>query len=172
MRQPTFTVKAILQHSKNAATIFIMSIPLIFSRRAENHPTDGLVSVESSKFGEYKGNCVDASLSPFANSRFCNNQKEKSPHLRILFATVRRPEQPRILADTQCPHGLARHYCRIHTNFKNKKHRIAIRCFGAEDGTWTRNLLITNQLLCQLSYSGIFLGRLFAQHPALASNAT
>ena len=34
---------------------------------------------------------------------------------------MRRPEQPRILADTQCPHGLAHHYCRIHTNFKNKK---------------------------------------------------
>ncbi|MDK2960539.1 MAG: hypothetical protein PWP12_723, partial [Bacillota bacterium] len=26
--------------------------------------------------------------------------------------------------------------------------------YGADDGTRTRNLLITNQLLCQLSYVG------------------
>ena len=28
--------------------------------------------------------------------------------------------------------------------------------YGAGDGTRTRNLLITNQLLCQLSYTSIF----------------
>ncbi len=28
------------------------------------------------------------------------------------------------------------------------------RCYGAGDGTRTRNLLITSQLLCQLSYAG------------------
>ncbi len=57
---------------------FIMSIPLIFSRRAENHPTDGLVSVESSKFGEYKGNCVDASLSHSQIVGFAITKKKKA----------------------------------------------------------------------------------------------
>ena len=31
--------------------------------------------------------------------------------------------------------------------------------FGAGDGTRTRNLLITNQLLCQLSYTGTAHGK-------------
>ena len=33
--------------------------------------------------------------------------------------------------------------------------RESLRIFGASDGTRTRNLLITNQLLCQLSYTGL-----------------
>lgn len=42
---------------------FIMGIPLIFSKKYEGGLSDGLVSVESSKFAEYKGNCLDESLS-------------------------------------------------------------------------------------------------------------
>ena len=42
---------------------FVMGIPLMVSRHMEKAPTDGLVSVESSKFGEYKGECVDESVS-------------------------------------------------------------------------------------------------------------
>lgn len=42
---------------------FIMGIPLRFSRRYENDASDGLVSVNSAKFGEYRGNCTDGSVS-------------------------------------------------------------------------------------------------------------
>lgn len=42
---------------------FIMGIPLMFTKRLENSKTDGLVSEESSKFGEYKGAAVEGSVS-------------------------------------------------------------------------------------------------------------
>ena len=42
---------------------FVMGIPLIFSRRYEDYPSDGLVSVESSKFRNYKGHCTNSSVS-------------------------------------------------------------------------------------------------------------
>ncbi len=42
---------------------FVMGIPLIFSRYWENKESDGMVSVDSSKFANYRGNCVDASIS-------------------------------------------------------------------------------------------------------------
>lgn len=42
---------------------FVMGIPLIFSRRFEKADSDGLVSIESSKFSNYRGNCIEGSLS-------------------------------------------------------------------------------------------------------------
>lgn len=42
---------------------FVMGIPLAFSKHFESGDSDGLVSVESSKFAEYKGNCADGSIS-------------------------------------------------------------------------------------------------------------
>ena len=43
---------------------FLMSIPLYFSRRwGEKGATDGLVSAESAKYAEYRGDCLDESLS-------------------------------------------------------------------------------------------------------------
>lgn len=42
---------------------FLMGIPLRFSRRYESLPSDGMVSVESSKFKNYRGNCTDSSIS-------------------------------------------------------------------------------------------------------------
>lgn len=43
---------------------FIMSIPHLFSRRWENGaPTDGMVSVDSSQYADYKGHCTDGSVS-------------------------------------------------------------------------------------------------------------
>ena len=42
---------------------FIMGIPLLFSRKFENDRSDGVVSVESSKFATYLGNCIDDSIS-------------------------------------------------------------------------------------------------------------
>lgn len=42
---------------------FVMGIPLFFTKKFTNLPSDGMVSVESSKIGEYKGNCTNISLS-------------------------------------------------------------------------------------------------------------
>lgn len=42
---------------------FVMGIPLFFSHRFEDIPSDGMVSVESSQYGEYKGNATDLSVS-------------------------------------------------------------------------------------------------------------
>ena len=43
---------------------FVMSIPLMFSRWIEKtHITDGLVPRDSAIFGEYRGDCVDGSVS-------------------------------------------------------------------------------------------------------------
>ena len=42
---------------------FLMSIPLYFSRRWGESATDGLVSVESAKYAEYRGDCLEESLS-------------------------------------------------------------------------------------------------------------
>lgn len=42
---------------------FLMSVPLFFSRRGGDGPSDGLVSVESAKFAAYRGDCLNESLS-------------------------------------------------------------------------------------------------------------
>ena len=50
----------VLEKSRND---FIMGIPLVFSKRFEDSPSDGMVAESSSKFGEYKGRCLDESTS-------------------------------------------------------------------------------------------------------------
>lgn len=50
----------VLEKSRND---FIMGIPLIFSKRFEKGSSDGLVSENSCRFGEYKGRCIDGSVS-------------------------------------------------------------------------------------------------------------
>ncbi len=42
---------------------FVMGIPLIFSRYFERDASDGMVSAESSKFAQYRGDCTDESVS-------------------------------------------------------------------------------------------------------------
>lgn len=42
---------------------FLMSIPFLFTRRLEKAPSDGLVAVESTKFGNYRGDCIEGPLS-------------------------------------------------------------------------------------------------------------
>lgn len=42
---------------------FLMGIPLRFSRRYESIPSDGMVSVESSMYKNYRGHCTDESVS-------------------------------------------------------------------------------------------------------------
>ena len=56
---------------------FVMGIPLKFSRYYEKGDSDGMVSVESSKFAEYKGNCTNYSLSHSEIVDFMANKKEK-----------------------------------------------------------------------------------------------
>ena len=40
-----------------------MGIPMLLYRKFEEVDNDGLVSVESAKFGNYKGSCLDISVS-------------------------------------------------------------------------------------------------------------
>lgn len=48
---------------KRSRDDFLMSIPLYFSRRWGEGDNDGLVSVESAKYAQYRGDCLDESLS-------------------------------------------------------------------------------------------------------------
>lgn len=56
---------------------FIMSIPLIFSRYYEKDASDGLVSCESSIFGNYLGDCLDESISHSEIVDFMVKKKKK-----------------------------------------------------------------------------------------------
>ncbi len=56
---------------------FIMGIPYFFSKRLEKKATDGLVSVESSKFENYRGDCVDESVSHSEIVGFMVKRKKK-----------------------------------------------------------------------------------------------
>lgn len=42
---------------------FVMALPMKIYKHFENVKSDGLVSADSSKFGEYKGECLDISIS-------------------------------------------------------------------------------------------------------------
>ena len=42
---------------------FLMSIPLFFSRRWDEGATDGLVTVESAKYAQYRGDCLEEPVS-------------------------------------------------------------------------------------------------------------
>lgn len=48
---------------KRSRDDFLMGIPLIFSRKFENDSSDGLVSAQSSRFANYRGDCIDGSVS-------------------------------------------------------------------------------------------------------------
>ncbi len=56
---------------------FVMGIPLLISRSLEKDFSDGLVSVESSKFGNYRGNCIDSSVSHSEIVGFAANKKKR-----------------------------------------------------------------------------------------------
>lgn len=62
---------------KRAKDDFVMGIPYFFSKRLEKLDTDGLVSVESSKFEHYRGNCVDDSVSHSEIVGFMVKRKKK-----------------------------------------------------------------------------------------------
>ncbi len=57
---------------------FIMSLPHLFSRIIEKEPeTDGLVSKESAKFGEFQGNCTEGSVSHTEIAGFSLHKKKR-----------------------------------------------------------------------------------------------
>ncbi len=56
---------------------FIMGIPLFFSRFYEDENTDGMVSNNSSKFENYKGNCINSSVSHADIVDFMPDKKTK-----------------------------------------------------------------------------------------------
>lgn len=56
---------------------FIMGIPFMFTRYLEKDFSDGLVSVESSKFANYRGNCISESVSHTEIVGFAMNKKKR-----------------------------------------------------------------------------------------------
>ena len=56
---------------------FVMGIPFFFSKRLENKDTDGLVSTDSAKFENYRGNCVEGSVSHSEMAGFIMKRKKK-----------------------------------------------------------------------------------------------
>ncbi len=56
---------------------FLLSIPLMFSRYYKKDKTDGLVSQESTKFENYKGDCLDESISHNDIVDFLPNKKKQ-----------------------------------------------------------------------------------------------
>lgn len=62
---------------KKARDDFVMGIPFFFSKRLEKKETDGLVAVDSAKFGNYRGNCIEDSVSHSEIVGFMANRKKK-----------------------------------------------------------------------------------------------
>lgn len=62
---------------KRSRDDFIMGIPLMFSKHWEKSSSDGLVSVEASKFGEYKGNVSEDSISHSEIAGFAVSKKKR-----------------------------------------------------------------------------------------------
>ena len=63
---------------KKSTDDFVMCIPHMFSRYFEKGaPTDGMVSVESSQYANYRGNCLEDSVSHSEIVDFMVNKKKK-----------------------------------------------------------------------------------------------
>lgn len=61
---------------------FLMSVPLYFARRWGEEATDGVVTTESAKYAEYRGDCIEDSLS----------------HLEIMGLSLKRKKRRKIYA--------------------------------------------------------------------------
>ena len=62
---------------KRSRDDFVMGIPLMFSKKYERGATDGVVSEESSKFGSYRGECAEGSVSHSEIVDFMVRKKKK-----------------------------------------------------------------------------------------------
>lgn len=56
---------------------FIMGIPLMFNKRFDAGASDGMVTADSSKFGNYRGDCVDGSVSHLQIAGFSASKKKR-----------------------------------------------------------------------------------------------
>ena len=56
---------------------FLMGIPLIFSRKFEGGQSDGLVAPASAEFAEYRGDCIDDSVSHSEIIGYSANKKKR-----------------------------------------------------------------------------------------------
>ena len=56
---------------------FVMGIPLIFSRMHEDAPSDGMVSYHSSQYANFRGNCIEGSISHSQIVDFCVGKSKK-----------------------------------------------------------------------------------------------
>lgn len=56
---------------------FIMGIPLLIYRRLSDEKTDGVVSEDSSKFGEYRGSALDETVSHLEIAGFAIKKKKR-----------------------------------------------------------------------------------------------
>ncbi len=67
---------------------FVMGIPLYFSRRFGDTVSDGLVAPESTRFGNYRGDCTDESVSHSEMAGFMikRNKREKVYDFYIALA--------------------------------------------------------------------------------------
>ncbi len=62
---------------KSVKDDFVMSIPLMFSRRVYKGVTDGLVPAESAVFGNYRGDCIEGPVSHSQIAGFMIPRKKK-----------------------------------------------------------------------------------------------
>jgi len=62
---------------KKSKDDFVMGIPLMFSHYFQEQSTDGVVSKDSSIFGDYKGECIDDSISHTQIVDFMANKKKR-----------------------------------------------------------------------------------------------
>ncbi len=62
---------------KKSRDDILMGIPLIISKHYDKNPSDGLVTSDSSKFGVYRGDCIDGSISHSEIVGFAASKKKK-----------------------------------------------------------------------------------------------
>lgn len=74
---------------KRSRDDFVMGIPLIFSKKYERSATDGMVSEESSKFGSYRGECTEGSVSHSEIVDFMVKKKKKEKIYAFYIALCR-----------------------------------------------------------------------------------
>ena len=74
---------------KRSRDDFLMFIPLYFSHRWGEGATDGLVSVESAKYAEYRGDCLDESLSHSEIVGFSLKKKKRRKVYNFYLALCR-----------------------------------------------------------------------------------
>lgn len=68
---------------------FVMGIPLVFSRYCEKSETDGLVPLDSTKFENYRGNCMPDSVSHSQIVDFMVRKKKREKIYSFYYAICR-----------------------------------------------------------------------------------